>query len=55
MLWFKRQESETDPVCMMKVNVANAKFKEIYKDKTYYFCSEGCKEQFRTEPEKYLS
>lgn len=55
MLFFKKEESETDPVCIMKVKVSNAKFQEVYKDKTYYFCSEGCKEQFTTEPEKYLS
>lgn len=53
--WFKKEETVIDPVCLMKVKIANAKFQEVYKDKTYYFCSEGCKEQFLAEPEKYLS
>jgi YHS domain-containing protein len=25
-----------------------------YKAKTYYFCSEECKNKFEEEPEKYL-
>ena len=55
MFWFKKGESETDPVCMMKVNVQNAKFLQTYKGKTYYFCSANCKEQFKREPEKFLA
>lgn len=55
MLWFRKGEVATDPVCLMKVEVENAKFKNAYKGKTYYFCSEHCLEQFLEEPEKYLS
>ena len=53
MLWFKKGEAQIDPVCMMKVNVSNAKFKEVYKDKTYYFCSASCYEEFKKNPSKY--
>ncbi|KKQ89652.1 MAG: Heavy metal translocating P-type ATPase [Candidatus Curtissbacteria bacterium GW2011_GWC2_38_9] len=55
MLWFKKGEVETDPVCLMKVNRENAKITQVYKAKTYYFCSENCKEQFKQNPEKYSS
>lgn len=54
MLWFKKGKSEIDPVCLMKVNLENAKFSETFKDKTYYFCSENCRQQFKEGPDKYL-
>lgn len=55
MLWFKKREVETDLVCMMKVKKDEKALSYKYKDKTYYFCSENCKEQFKLDPEKYLS
>jgi YHS domain-containing protein len=42
-----------DPVCMMQVDERTAKAKSDYKDKTYYFCSLDCKEQFDNNPERY--
>jgi len=45
----------TDPVCLMKVEKAKNTLKYEYRGETYYFCSEICKEQFKKEPEKYLS
>jgi len=26
----------------------------VYKGKTYYFCREGCKEEFQADPEKHI-
>ena len=26
----------------------------VYKGKTYYFCQEGCKEEFQQDPEKWI-
>ncbi len=45
-----------DPVCGMNVDpdVAHTR-KSEYKNKTYYFCSPGCKEAFDKEPSKYAS
>jgi YHS domain-containing protein len=43
-----------DPVCKMKVNEKNAKFKSEYQEKNYYFCAPGCKKAFDNNPEKYL-
>ncbi len=43
-----------DPVCGMDVDPATAAGKSEYKDRTYYFCSLGCKKDFDKDPEKYL-
>jgi YHS domain-containing protein len=37
-----------DPVCKMEVDDKTAKFSTTYKNKTYYFCSESCKNRFDT-------
>jgi membrane fusion protein, copper/silver efflux system len=46
-----------DPVCGMKVEVAEAKEAKctsVHEGKTYYFCNEFCKKQFDGNPAKYL-
>ena len=48
------QAFEIDPVCEMKVDSQNPAFKILYKNKTYYFCSEICKHLFERTPEKYI-
>ncbi|MDF1515251.1 MAG: YHS domain-containing protein [Anaerolineae bacterium] len=47
-------EQVKDPVCGMMVKLETAAAKTDYQDKTYYFCSNGCKAAFAKEPEKYL-
>ncbi len=44
-----------DLVCNMEVNEKTAKWKTVYKGKTYYFCAPGCKTAFEEEPEMYIS
>lgn len=44
-----------DPVCGMSVQTAEAKYTFDYKGMTYYFCSQGCKDAFSKDPEKYLA
>jgi YHS domain-containing protein len=44
-----------DLVCGMEVNEKTAKWKSIYKGKTYYFCAPGCKKTFDVEPDLYIS
>ena len=44
-----------DPVCLMQVDKNENAPNFDYKGQTYYFCSKNCKEQFKNEPEKYLS
>jgi YHS domain-containing protein len=41
-----------DPVCGMNVEAEKA-ITARHGDKTYYFCSDACKETFEKEPEKY--
>lgn len=43
-----------DPVCKMKVDERSPVATSKYKDKTYYFCTYECKEEFDLNPEKYL-
>jgi Cu+-exporting ATPase len=44
-----------DVVCGMTVDPDFTVHKAKHKDKTYYFCSPGCKKAFNEEPEKYIS
>jgi YHS domain-containing protein len=44
-----------DPVCNMEVDERSAEFKSHYARKTYYFCSEECKNQFESSPEQYAT
>jgi YHS domain-containing protein len=43
----------TDPVCFAIVDDDTAQFRAVYKDREYYFCTNYCKKQFLTDPEKY--
>lgn len=43
-----------DPVCGMEVSRLTAIAETDYGGKTYYFCSDGCRDAFDAEPEKYL-
>ncbi|MFM0484879.1 heavy metal translocating P-type ATPase [Paraburkholderia strydomiana] len=42
-----------DPVCGMKV-ATDCAYRNSYRHKTYYFCSDKCLEAFRVAPDKYL-
>lgn len=44
-----------DPVCSMEIEERTAEFTSEYDSKTYYFCSEHCKEQFENDPEEYVA
>jgi Cu+-exporting ATPase len=43
-----------DVVCGMLIDPAAAAGSSIYKGRTYYFCSEGCRLRFEAGPEQYL-
>jgi Cu+-exporting ATPase len=45
----------TDPVCGMSVDPATAAAAWEHDGSTYYFCSVGCMERFRQEPEHFLA
>jgi YHS domain-containing protein len=42
-----------DPVCGMEVDEKAAAATSEHKEKTYYFCAVGCKDEFDQNPEKY--
>jgi len=42
-----------DPVCGMEVDAGTARRKSEYQGKTYYFCSDYCKQEFDGNPERY--
>jgi Cu+-exporting ATPase len=44
-----------DPVCNMDVDEKRAAATSVYKGKTYYFCSKGCKDKFDKDPEKFIA
>jgi Cu+-exporting ATPase len=43
-----------DPVCGMKVDPDRAAESVEHEGQTYHFCSDGCAERFRENPDKYL-
>ena len=45
---------QVDPVCGMQVDETSAVAKNTYKDQTYFFCAQGCKEKFEKFPEAYI-
>ncbi len=44
-----------DPVCGMTISPADAVGHHEHKGQTYYFCAESCLEQFRADPERFLT
>jgi YHS domain-containing protein len=44
-----------DPVCNMEVDETDTKFNSQYGSRTYYFCSEECKDTFDNKPEQYAA
>jgi P-type Cu+ transporter len=46
--------SVRDPVCGMDVDPATSKHTLKYREKTYHFCSAGCRSKFEAAPEQYL-
>jgi P-type Cu+ transporter len=50
----RREAMEIDPVCGMEVDPDSAAGSFGYQGTTYYFCSVGCLEDFREDPESYV-
>jgi len=45
-----------DPICAMDVDTANPPGgTAVHAGQTYYFCSNGCRMTFETDPVKYAS
>ncbi len=44
----------TDPVCGMSFRDEEAEATFVHKGKTYFFCSQTCKEEFEQSPEDFI-
>ena len=44
-----------DPVCGMRVDPSQTKHSTEHGGTTYFFCSEGCRDRFEADPERFLS
>lgn len=44
-----------DPVCGMTIDPAAGKPHMTYKGHEYHFCSQGCQDKFKADPEQYLT
>ena len=49
-----REHQVVDPVCGMTVSPDTAAGMVAHEGKTYYFCSRGCTERFRSAPDSFL-
>ena len=47
--------AEIDPVCGMEVEPESAAGSYEYRGTTYFFCSQGCLEDFTDDPQSYLA
>jgi len=45
---------EIDPVCSMEVTPETAAVSFEYERTTYYFCSQGCLEDFKEDPQSFV-
>ena len=45
---------EKCPICGADVNRQNAPAQCDFHGRTYYFCCDDCKRQFRSDPESYV-
>lgn len=53
----KKQSKEAmfrDPVCGLLVNTKETRFRLLYRNKAYYFCSQECQDKFSQRPEQYV-
>jgi YHS domain-containing protein len=51
---FANTSTYFDPVCGMAVNTSSTCLVANCHGNRYWFCSEGCRNTFRTNPQKYL-
>jgi Cu+-exporting ATPase len=46
---------EIDPVCGMEVDEKESAGQSVHEGKSYYFCSQKCLDQFKSDPARYLA
>jgi YHS domain-containing protein len=45
----------TDPVCGMRIDPDDAAATAEHEGKTYYLCSEACRDRFEADPASYAA
>lgn len=50
-----KKELVKDPVCGMVKPLSDMQASSVYKEKTYYFCSQMDKEMFDAHPDRWVS
>ena len=45
----------TDPVCGMRIDEDDAAATAEFEGRTYYFCSEACRDSFVSDPASYAA
>jgi len=50
-----QMDKQTDPVCGMQIEQADAAGQYEYQGRTIYFCSLGCKEKFDANPTRFIN
>jgi uncharacterized protein len=53
LLWLTVRRGAKDPVCRMRVDRYATPHRSIFEGRTYYFCSDGCRQEFDTRSEHY--
>lgn len=51
----KSEHLVKDPVCGMNVDPHKTEHRHTHAGRPFYFCSAGCTEKFKADPERYLS
>jgi YHS domain-containing protein len=51
----KSSKTVIDPVCGMQVDPCAADLVAEYNDRTFYFCAQGCRQAFESDPAKYFA
>ena len=47
-------DKSPDPVCAMSVEPSHAAGSAEHEGRTYYFCSNSCRQKFQADPKRYL-
>ncbi len=48
------RELAIDPVCGMSVDISTAPAQAAFEGQTFYFCANGCRDEFLAAPDKFL-
>jgi uncharacterized protein len=54
LFYLTARRGATDPVCGMRVDRSKA-LRAVHAGRTWFFCSEHCRAQFETDPDRYTS